>query len=151
VPSTRSDPEKREKDTPKMTNLTDVRGIGPVLAAEMTAAGIGSAEDLVKADPASLIAFKGVGAPKAEALIAAGHAAIAAAAPDATPSAAEDPVPAEELVGKSAKKKSKSKSDKKDKKKAKKKKSKKKPEKKKAAKKKKEKSGKRAKGKKKKK
>ena len=77
-----------------MTDLTRVTGIGPGLAAQLTAAGISDAEALAQAKPDDILSVRGIGAGTAPVLIArAKHLTAPTPAPasPAAPASAEKP------------------------------------------------------------
>ncbi|NIY98570.1 helix-hairpin-helix domain-containing protein, partial [Salipiger sp. HF18] len=63
-----------------MTNLTDIRGVGPALASKMREMGIQSAADLARADAERLTALPRVQLIRARMLIAAAEEMLDAAA-----------------------------------------------------------------------
>ncbi|MGK7654338.1 helix-hairpin-helix domain-containing protein [Roseovarius sp. B08] len=80
-----------------MTDLTRVTGIGPGLAAQLTAAGLPDAEALAKAQPADILTIRGIGAGTAPVLIArARHLTAPTPAPStpATPASQKTSTPA---------------------------------------------------------
>ena len=60
-----------------MKPVTDVRGVGEVLAKALIASGYKSAEDIAKATPAKLVQVSGIGAARAPVLIAAAKEVVA--------------------------------------------------------------------------
>ncbi len=70
-----------------MTQLTDIRGIGPALAHALSEHGISTPEALAAAKPADLLVVRTIGPARAKALIAAAKAAISTSPQAAKPAA----------------------------------------------------------------
>jgi len=76
-----------------MTEISNVKGVGPAITGQLTALGIKTATDLAKADPADLTAIPRVGPARALMLIAAARE-VAEILPDPEPLAVSEPAPA---------------------------------------------------------
>ena len=70
-----------------MTSVTDLRGVGPVMAQNLKKAGLATAEKIAAATPEDLLQVTGIGALKAPVLIATAKELVGAATPAAKPRA----------------------------------------------------------------